>query len=95
MKKLGGIFWKPGINGLGVRGVHFLPYRNLFNAAACEHDANYDEKGTWKDRRAYDIHFLRCMTNVCKNDLECAFAVAYFITVRLFGRLFYRYNRQQ
>ena len=94
MMKIRSVFWKPGINGLGVRGIHFLPYRKLFNAAACEHDANYDEKGTWKDRRIYDIHFLRCMTKVCENDTECSFAFVYFVAVRLFGWMFYRYGRR-
>lgn len=93
MKQLRGILWKPGVNGLGVRGFHHLPYRHLFNAAACEHDANYDERGTWKDRRIYDIHFLRCMAKVCQSDLQCDFAFVYFVIVRLFGWLFYRYGR--
>lgn len=89
-----GVLWKPGINGLGVRGCsRLLPYRHRFNAAACEHDANYDEKGKAKDRRIYDIHFLRCMTKACQTDLQVFFAIVYYVIVRLFGWLFYRYNR--
>lgn len=37
---LKGIFWKPGINGLGVFGFHKLPYAKLFDKAARQHDSD-------------------------------------------------------
>lgn len=91
--KLKGTFWKPGVNGLGIRGFHLLPYRKRFDEAARKHDADYDIRGDWKWRRRYDIRFLISMTMKCDNDLQVMFAVLYYITVRLFGWAFYRYDR--
>ena len=93
MKKLRGMLWKPGVNGLGVRGMHCLPYRRRFDAAARKHDAEYDEKGGGKDRREYDIIFLQSMLEVCETTLQVSVAVVYFYAVRLFGWMFYRYTR--
>lgn len=92
-KMLRGLLWKPGVNGLGVRGFHCLPYRKRFEEAANNHDTEYDEKGGWRDRREYDIIFLQAMLEKCVNTLQVSVAVIYFYVVRLFGWLFYRYNR--
>lgn len=91
--KIKGCLWKPGENGLGVRGLHCLPYRRRFDAAARKHDAEYDEKGGGKDRREYDIIFLQSMLEVCETTLQVSVAVVYFYAVRVFGWLFYRYDR--
>lgn len=90
---LKGCLWKPGINGLGVRGFHMLPYRKRFDAAARGHDFNYDIPGDGLMRLYADIKFFRGMADVCMSDLQCAFAVFYFIMVRMLGWAFYRYNR--
>ena len=50
--KIKGIFYKPGVNGLGVRGFHRLPYRKLFDEAARHHDWMYDLGGDSGDRKA-------------------------------------------
>lgn len=92
--KIKGCLWKPGINGLGVLGFHVLPYRKRFDGAARNHDAEYDEKGSRKDRREYDIIFLQSMLEVSETTLQVSFAVLYFYLVRLFGWLFYRYKRK-
>lgn len=88
---LRGLFWKPGINGLGVFGFHKLPYSKLFDKAARQHDADYDKNGNWKDRRKADINFLRNETDVTANTIQVQFAILYYILVRLFGWAFYRY----
>lgn len=93
MKKLRGIMWKPGVNGLGVRGLHCLPYRKRFAEAANNHDLEYDEKGGWRDRREYDIIFLQAMLEKCENTLQVSVAVAYYYAVRVFGWLFYNYKK--
>lgn len=63
MIRLKGILWKPGINGLGVRGFHHLPYRKRFDSAARMHDKLYDCNGTSKDRFNADRLFVE---TVCK-----------------------------
>lgn len=87
------MFWKEGVNGLGVLGFHLLPCRRLFDDAARRHDAEYDEKGTWRDRRDWDIFFFEGMLYVCRTDAHVACAVVYYVCVRLLGWLFYRYNK--
>lgn len=84
-----GCLWKEGINGLGVRGFHQLPYKKLFNSAANIHDANYDKGG---NRYLADKNFLINCMNVCSNDLQCSTAIIYYIIVRLFGWLFFKYE---
>ncbi len=93
MKKLRGLLWKPGVNGLGVRGLHCLPYRKRFAEAANNHDLEYDERGGWRDRREYDIIFLQAMLEKCENTLQVSVAVAYYYAVRVFGWLFYNYKK--
>lgn len=93
MKKLRGLLWKPGVNGLGVRGMHCLPYRKRFAEAANNHDLEYDERGGWRDRREYDIIFLQAMLEKCENTLQVSVAVAYYYAVRVFGWLFYNYKK--
>lgn len=90
--KIKGIFWKPGINGLGVRRFHRLPYRKRFDEAAREHDADYDKQGRWWNRQIADIKFLWNMVLACTNDLQVLFAILYYWMVRLLGWMFYRYD---
>lgn len=94
MITLKGIFWRPGINGLGVRGMHNLPYRKRFDQAARHHDWLYDISGDGGDRRFADINFLYMCVRQCETDFQCFFAILYFIAVRLFGWAFFRYNRR-
>lgn len=91
--RLRGIFWKPGINGLGVFGFHCLPYRHKFDWAARQHDAHYDLNGDWTTRRLADIVFLRDMLKYCDKDVQVFMAVAYYVVVRLLGWAFFRYQR--
>lgn len=91
--RLRGILWKEGVNGLGVRGFHCLPCRQRFDDAARLHDEAYDRRGGWEDRRFADINFLcRCVRRSA-TTWQVTLAVLYFYAVRLFGWLFYRYDR--
>lgn len=91
--RLRGVLYEPGINGLGVRGIHRLPYRRLFDSAARKHDAAYDETGNGRARRDADWGFLADMLQVCETPVQRMCAYFYFGVVRAFGWAFYRYNR--
>ena len=91
--KIKGIFYKPGINGLGVRGFHRLPYRKRFDKAARKHDECYDTRGDRESRKAYDLLFLCSCLSVSDTALQCMVAYVYYALVRLFGWAFYRYDR--
>lgn len=93
--RLRGLLWKPGINGLGVGPAWLrmlLPYRHRFDGVAKEHDRMYDDGGTWRDRRMADFVLLTDMVRLCANDVQVVFGVAYYLMVRMFGWLFYRYK---
>lgn len=93
---LRGMFWKPGINGLGVGSKWLralLPYKERFDSAAREHDAAYDCKGDGESRFLADKRLLREMLCASDNDRECFFAIFYYTLVRMFGWLFYRYDK--
>lgn len=95
MKSLKGIFWKKGINGLGVsiggkRPIP-MPYSRRFDFAASCHDLDYDNGCDGHDRKNADYRFLNRMVDDCDNMLQMSFALFYFIMVRLFGALFFRY----
>lgn len=96
MRKLEGIFWKPGINGLGVAAFgklnNLLPYRYRFDDAARWHDCNYDRGGNSADRKQADVVFLHSMFAVCVNPLQYTMATVYYFAVRLLGGLFYNYK---
>lgn len=90
---LRGCLWKPGVNGLGVRGWNrLLPCRRRFDAAARLHDEAYDRRGGWRERRAADAGFLHDCLRRCETDRHVLCAVAYWCAVRLCGWLFYRYG---
>lgn len=96
MKKLRGILWKPGVNGLGIGPKwlrRLLPYRKRFHEAALHHDVRYDKRGGEKERYKYDIAFLEDMIYDSSSTLQVSVAVVYYYAVRVFGWLFYRYNR--
>lgn len=96
MKKLRGMLWKPGVSGLGIGPKwlrRLLPYRNRFHEAALHHDVRYDKRGGSKERCKYDIAFLEDMVYYSSSTLQVSVAVAYYYAVRVFGWLFYRYNR--
>lgn len=91
-----GCFWHEGSNGLGVGPMwlrRWLPYRKTFDAAARVHDDCYDMRGDEQTRRLYDIGFLILCLQSSRSDWACAVAWVYFILCRLFGWMFYRYNR--
>ena len=93
MMKLRGMFWKPGVNGLGVRGLHCLPYRKRFDVAACAHDRAYDVGGSGADRKRADRSFRGDMLGVCVSGWQRAWANLYYALVRVFGWAFFRYDR--
>lgn len=93
--RIKGIFWKPGVNGLGVGGFHLLPYRRRFDGAARRHDEDYDLGGDWWRRRGSDINFLWRMVAASETDLQIVFAVVYYAVVRALGWLFFRYKDVQ
>lgn len=93
MFRLRGCLWKSGINGLGVFGFHDLPYKKLFDAAARSHDAHYDLVGNEHSRFTADRLFLIGMVCVSDSTPKVAFAIIYYLFVRLMGWAFYRYRR--
>ena len=69
---LKGLFWKPGINGLGVKIFKYtpkLPYSKLFDNAAKMHDEMYNLQGSENSRFIKDKYFLLLCLCVCKNQL--------------------------
>lgn len=94
MIRIKGCLWQPGINGLGVRGFHHLPYRKRFDQAARMHDKLYDCGTTPNDRFKTDRLFLVSCIRSCDTDIQCLFAIVYFTIVRLLGWAFFKYKRE-
>ena len=97
MMHLKGCLWHQGINGLGVGPMwlrRWLPYRKTFDAAARKHDEWYDTKGDGWARELDDLLFLCECLKVSKTSIQRLFAYLYFLLVRLFGWMFYRYQKQ-
>ncbi len=95
--KIKGCLWKAGVNGLGVGPAwlrRLLPYRDRFDTAARIHDDEYDQKGDGHMRFMYDKYQLENMLRRSGNDVQAVFSVVYFVLVRAFGWLFYRYDRE-
>ena len=95
--RIKGCLWKPGINGLGVGPAwlrRLVPYRELFDTAARIHDDEYDQKGDVHMRFLFDKYLLENMLRRSGNDVQAVFSVVYFVLVRAFGWLFYRYDRE-
>lgn len=90
--RLKGIFWKEGVNGLGVFGFKGLPYRKRFNTPAYNHDISYDLGKDKHDRYNADICFLDGMILRCDNSFQVTIAVIYYYFVRLFGWAFFNYE---
>lgn len=96
VKGLKGCLWHEGSNGLGVGPMwlrKLLPYRQLFDKAAREHDRRYDTQGNGTLRKVYDVGFLINCLCVCRTTWQCVTAWTYFILCRMFGWMFYRYDR--
>ena len=100
IRKLGrikGCLWKEGVNGLGVGPAwlrRLVPYRDRFDTAARVHDDEYDQKGDGHMRFLFDKYLLENMLRRSGNDVQAVFSVVYFVLVRAFGWLFYRYDRE-
>ena len=95
--KMRGCLWKAGVNGLSVGPSwmrRLLPYRERFDTAARIHDDIYDVKGDGHMRFLADKYLLENMLRQSGNDLQVGFSVAYYVCVRMFGWLFYRYDRE-
>lgn len=86
------IFWKPGINGLGVFGFHKLPCRIRFDKAAKQHDLDYDKGGNSRSRMIADDKFLKNELRSCVTTTQKVLAYTYYGIVRLFGNMFFNYN---
>lgn len=94
--RMKGIFWKEGINGLGVGPAwmrKLLPYRVEFDQPACRHDRLYDKGGTEKDRKRADKILLSDMLANSDNIGMMLFSVIYYLMTRCFGFMFFRYDR--
>ena len=94
--RLKGCFWHEGSNGLGVGPMWLrrcLPYRKRFDKAARVHDDCYDTCGDKWSRRLYDIGFLIMCLEASRSNMARVMAWAYFILCRIFGWMFYRYDR--
>lgn len=91
--RIRGLLWKKRVKGFGVRLFRLLPYRRRFGYAWLQHGRCYDMRGDWWTRRFFDIRFLESMLKSCHTDSECSCAMLYYTAVRLFGWLFYRYDR--
>ena len=89
--KIRGCFWKPGVNGLGVWGVRWLPYKRKFDVAACAHDRAYDVGGDDNDRKKADKAFFNDMLPICTDGWQLLWAAFYYCMVRAFGWMFFRY----
>ena len=71
----------------------WLPYRKTFDAAARTHDYWYDAKGDGWARELDDLLFLYECLRVANTPIQRFSAYLYFLLVRVFGWLFYRYDR--
>lgn len=94
---LKGIFWHEGVNGLGVgssRMNRLLPCSDLFYYAARRHDVNYDNKGNGDMRKMADYVFLLDMLKACYRPWQRIVAYVYFGLVRVWGWMFYRYDKK-
>ena len=97
MMRIRGCLWHEGSNGLGVGPMwlrRWLPYRERFDTAARIHDDEYDQKGGGHMRFLFDKYLLENMLRRSGNDVQAVFSVVYFVCVRVFGWLFYRYDRE-
>lgn len=93
--RIKGIFWKEGINGLGVGPAcmrKLLPYRAEFDKPACLHDLLYDKGGTEKDRKRADKILLSDMLANSDNIGMMLFSAVYYLMTRCFGFMFFRYD---
>ena len=93
--RLRGALWHEGSNGLGVGPMWLrrcLPYRQRFRYAAIQHDMAYDSNGDGEYRRFADYAFLAMCLSASDNWLQRLTAWVYFVAVRLFGWLYYRYD---
>lgn len=68
-----------------------MPYSERFDFAARCHDSDYDIGCDDYDRKNADYNFLINMIKDCNNILQVSFAIFYFVMVRIFGLLFFRY----
>ena len=94
--RLKGCLWHEGSNGLGVGPMwlrRWLPYRKAFDAAARKHDEGYDQGGEYIARLYYDLCFFADMASWCENWRQLMMAHVYFVAVRLFGWMFFRYDK--
>jgi hypothetical protein len=71
----------------------WLPYRKRFDTAARKHDDWYDTKGDGWARELDDLLFLCDCLKVSKTPMQWFFAYLYFFLVRMFGWMFYRYQK--
>lgn len=95
--RIKGCLWKDGINGLGVGPAwlrRLVPYRERFDTAARIHDDEYDQKGDGHMRFLFDKYLIENMLRRSENDVQAVFSMVYFVCVRVFGWLFYRYDRE-
>jgi len=92
--RLKGLLYRKGVNGCGVKIFRIrMPYHERFKAACEVHDACYDTGGDEGVRRIVDIFSLKRMITECDNSLHVFVAVCYYVAVRVFGWLFFKYDK--
>ena len=96
--RIRGLLWREGENGLGVNILGFhpkLPYSVLFDKPARQHDRMYDNGGDGWNRAFYDEMFGQWMWRYSHTVSQRIFCIIYYISVRLFGWLFFNYTKRQ
>lgn len=78
------------------------PYAKTFYVPCCMHDDDYDKGGNEQDRKAADRCLfsrmtklsLRQNTNPWKIVWLVLIALLYYISIRIFGRFYFNYNKE-
>ena len=78
------------------------PYAKTFYVPCCMHDDDYDKGGNEQDRKAADRCLFSRMTNLSlrqhTNPWKIVWlvliALLYYISIRIFGRFYFNYNKE-
>ncbi|UWG05597.1 MAG: group XII secretory phospholipase A2 precursor (PLA2G12) [Bacteriophage sp.] len=79
------------------------PYAKMFYVPCCIHDNDYDSGGKAKERKKADVTLYRNMCKVIgrtdctpfKAHFLTGIALLYYISVRIFGRFYFKYDRKK
>lgn len=78
------------------------PYAKIFYVPCCMHDDDYDKGGNEQDRKTADRCLfsrmtklsLRQHTNPWKIVWLVLIALLYYVSIRIFGRFYFNYNKE-